>query len=171
MPWSGVKSIKSKYHENKPRRAGRSQGGPGRAGSRAVSWVLEGLGRRRNEIKQLPPTDLENRPRKQVNSCSEIPRQVSDAENRAGNTTSERRPRRQSRICHDCNSPNPASYRQLPSVADKHEGWCSVGHGRHLSELKIQDFGALVRPRRSTTSVNRRETVNHKTKAPDPIHQ
>ena len=43
---------------------------------------------------QLPQQNHENMPRKPVNSCSEIPREVSEAESRAGNATSERRSRR-----------------------------------------------------------------------------
>ena len=49
-------------------------------------------------MTQPPPKTHENRPRKPVNWCSELPREVNEAENRAGNTTSERRPRRGRRI-------------------------------------------------------------------------
>ena len=41
-------------------------------------------------MTQLPPNNHEKRPRKPVYSCIEIPREVSDAENRAVNTISER---------------------------------------------------------------------------------
>ena len=69
-----------KYHESRPRKEAK-EGRGGQGGRRCVfGWAV------------CATKNHENRPRKPVHSCSENPSEVSEAENRAGDTASERRP-------------------------------------------------------------------------------